>query len=249
MTVELHGTVALITGGAKRVGRAIVLELARGGCDVAIHYRRSRTEAEELAAQVVDMGRRAVIVGGDLNDPASWPAIIRELIDRLNRLDVLVNNASAFLTGQPDSVNGFDHGRWESMLRTNVVAPMALSHHARPYLEACGQGKIVNLCDIAADRPWPEHLAYCTSKAALSALTKGLARALAPGIQVNGVAPGIAVFPDEYSAEKRRSLVRRVPLRREGTPEEVARLVRFLVESSHYVTGQIIRIDGGRSLV
>ena len=247
--MKLDDTVALVTGGAKRVGRAIALELARAGCHVAIHYRRSRSEAEQLAAEVVGMGRKAVTIAGDLNDPASWPAIIRRTVDGLHRLDILVNNASAFLADRPDSIDAFDRQRWESMLRTNVVAPMALSHHAHPYLQAHGNGKIVNLCDISADRPWSEYLAYCTSKAALTALTKALARALAPAIQVNGVAPGIAVFPVEYSAEKRRRLTGLVPLGREGTPEEVARLVRFLVESGDYITGQIIPIDGGRSLV
>ena len=110
-------------------------------------------------------------------------------------------------------------------------------------------GKVVNICDIAAERPWSDHLAYCASKAGLVAATKALARALAPDIQVNGVAPGIAIFPDSYSDDLRRRLVSRVPLARPGTPEEVAVLVRFLVESADYITGQIIPIDGGRSLV
>jgi pteridine reductase len=126
---------------------------------------------------------------------------------------------------------------------------MALCHHARRFLAAQDGGQIVNLCDVSADRPWPEHLAYCASKAALGALTKALARALAPRIQVNGVAPGIAVFPEEYAQQLRRELTDRVPLGRAGTPEEVAKLVRFLVESGDYITGQIIAIDGGRGLV
>jgi len=246
--VKLEGTVALITGGAKRVGRAVVLELARAGCDVAVHYHHSRAEAEQVAADVVGLGRRAVTIPGDLGDPSSWPAIIRQTVDALNRLDVLVNNASVFLTGQPDTIDVFDHRQWESILRINLVAPMALSHHARPHLEAHGGGRIINLCDIVADRPWPEHLAYGASKAALVALTKGLAQTLAPTIQVNGVAPGIAVFPDGYPDRLRRELISRIPLRREGTPQEVACLVRFLVEGSDYITGQIIAIDGGRSL-
>ncbi len=247
--MNLDGTVALVTGGAKRVGRAIVLELARTGCNVAIHYRHSSCEAQGLVAEVTGMGRRAVAVCGDLNDPADWPAIIRQTIDGLERLDVLVNNASAFLTGGPDSIEAFSPSRWESMLRTNLVAPMALCHYARPYLEANGAGKIINLCDICADRPWAKHLGYCASKAGLVSLTKGLARSLAPRVQVNGVAPGIAVFPEAYPDELRRKLIGEVPLGRAGSPEEVARLVRFLVEEGDYITGQIIPIDGGRSLV
>jgi pteridine reductase len=254
--MQLSGRVALITGGAKRVGRAIVLELARAGCDVAIHYRHSRPEAERLAEELSGMGRRSVLLSGDLANPATWPVVVQDTVEHLQHLDILVNNASVFLTGRgvtglsrPDTVEGFSHEQWELILRTNLVAPMALCHHARPYLEARGAGKIVNLCDIAADRPYAQHIAYGASKAALAALTKALALALAPAIQVNGVAPGIAIFPDEYSEEERRKLTRKVPLGRAGTPEEVARLVRFLVETGDYITGQIIPIDGGRSLL
>ncbi len=247
--MKLDGTVALVTGGAKRVGRAIVLELARAGCDVAIHYRDSCAEAQQLEACVFDMGRRAVTVSGDLQEPANWPLIIGQTVEGLGRLDVLVNNASVFLTDNPDSIEAFDAGQWESLLRTNLVAPMALCHHAQPYLDAHGGGKIINLCDISADRPWPEHLGYCVSKAALVALTRGLARALAPRVQVNGVAPGLAIFPEAYKEDIRRNLTDQVPLGRPGTPEEVARLVRFLAEAGDYITGQVIPIDGGRSLV
>ena len=254
--MKLDGSVALITGGARRVGRAIVLELSPAGCNVAIHFRESRREAEQLASQVTAMGRRAVTVHAELNDPQSWPETITQTVDHLGRLDILVNNAAVFLPQRgearpdaADTIDGFDQDQWESVLRTNLVAPMALCHHARCFLEAHDGGRIVNLCDISADRPWPEHLAYCASKAALGALTKALARALAPRIQVNGVAPGIAVFPEEYAEQRRRELTDRVPLGRPGMPEEVARLVRFLVESGDYITGQIIAIDGGRGLV
>ena len=267
--MNLSGSVALITGGAKRVGRAIALELARGGSDVGVHYRHSLPEAEEVVAQITQMGRRAVAVEGDLSDPASWPRIVQSTIDGLGRLDILINNASMFLpnpdapgdslvgdtpssrrsANPPDSLEDFDPKLWDRMLRTNLTAPVALCHHCRRYLAASGMGKVVNLCDIAAERPWSDHLAYCTSKAGLVAATKALARTLAPDIQVNGVAPGIAVFPDAYSDDLRHRLVSRVPLARPGTPEEVAVLVRFLVESADYITGQIIPIDGGRSLV
>jgi len=247
--MNLLGSVALITGGAKRVGHAIALELARGGCDAGIHYRRSRVEAEEVVAQITQMGRRALAVEGDLSDPASWPRIVQSTVDGLGRLDILINNASMFLPGGLDSLEDFDTTLWDRMLRTNLTAPVALCHHCRRYLAASGTGKVVNICDIAAERPWANHLAYCASKAGLVAATKALARALAPDIQVNGVAPGIAVFPDSYSDDLRRRLVSRVPLARPGTPEEVAVLVRFLVESADYITGQIIPIDGGRSLV
>jgi pteridine reductase len=247
--MQLSGTVALVTGGAKRVGRAIALELARGGCDVAVHYRRSQADAEAVVALANGSGRRAITVDGDLTDPAAWPRIVQRTVDGLGRLDILVNNASMFLPDGADSLEQFDSVVWDEMLRTNLTAPVGLCHHARRHLAANGMGKVVNVCDIAADRPWPDHLAYCASKAGLVAVTKALARALAPEVQVNGVAPGIAVFPDAYSDELRRELVDRVPLSRPGTPEEVALLVRFLVESADYITGQIVPIDGGRSLL
>lgn len=251
----LSGKVALVTGGAKRVGRAIALELARAGCDLAVHYRSSHIEAEETAATVTGLRCRAVLVQGDLNDATAWPAIVERAVTRLGRLDILVNNASHFEptvviraeTGVASDGN-FDSAEWDRMLRVNTVAPAALAHYARPHLSAHGSGRIINLCDISADRPWPGYLAYCASKAALLSLTKSLARAFAPTITVNGVSPGIAVFPDEYPAALREKLVARVPLAREGTPEEIARLVRFLVESGDYITGQIISIDGGRSI-
>ncbi len=247
--MALDGTVALITGGARRVGGAIAWELANAGCDVAIHYHTSGDEARSLAARITDMGRDAVTIAGDLNDPDSWLQVVRQAVEALGRLDILVNNAAVFSDGDTDSVGKFDPNHWEAMLRVNLIAPMALCHHASPYLQAHGNGSIVNLCDVHAERAWPNHLAYSASKAALASLTKGLARALAPHVRVNGVAPGIAAFPEHYDAARRRRLTQQVPLQREGSPEEVAHLVRFLVEHGNYLTGEIVAIDGGRSLV
>lgn len=240
--------VALITGGAKRVGRAIALELARAGCHLMIHYHRSTKEAQSLAKEIQSMGRQAEIVQGDLEDESHWPMIVKATLDRFSRLDILVNNASLFRLDQADTLDGFDLVAWEKMFRVNLFAPAGLCHHASTALAAEGGGCIINLSDIAATRPWPSHLSYSCSKAALSALTKGLARALAPKVRVLGVAPGIAVFPDDYTPDTRQGLLSRVPLGREGTPEEVAFLVRFLAESGDYLTGQIVPIDGGRSL-
>ncbi len=247
--MTLDGTAALVTGGAKRVGRAVVLELARAGCDVAIHYRRSRVEAEELAGSVGELGRKAITVGGDLSEPANWERIVSEAVAGLGRLDALINNASSFLMGRPDTLEAFEIDTWDAMLRLNLTAPVALCHHAADHLKRTGRGRVVNLLDISVDRPWPSHLAYCASKAGLAAMTKALARAMAPEVCVYGVAPGIAVFPEEYSAELRASLTDPVPAGRAGTPEEVAHLVRFLVDSADYITGETVRIDGGRHLV
>ncbi len=243
------GLAALVTGGAKRVGRAIALELAAGGFDVVVHYERSETEAHETARDIASMGRRSAVVRGDLADPGAWGGVIEQTVAAMGRLDVLINNASVFLGETDDTLQAFDAEAWARIHRVNVTAPTALCHYAEMFLRASGRGCVVNLCDIAAERPWPAHLAYCTSKAALVAVTRALAGALAPDVRVNGVAPGIAVFPDEYDEKLRERLVSRVPLAREGTPQEVARLVRYLVTDGAYITGQIIPIDGGRSVV
>lgn len=247
--MNLEGMVVLITGAARRVGRAVALELSGGGCDVAIHYRSSKDDAEALVETLRQFGRRAIAIQGDLTDSGQRSKIVEQTVETLGSLDILVNNASVFLTEQPDTIDDFDANLWEEMLRINLIAPAGLVHDAKPHLQARGVGRIINLCDIAADRPYPEHLAYCCAKAGLVALTKALARALAPSIIVNGVSPGIAVFPESYDDQRRESLVARVPLRRAGTPEDIAKAVRFLAESGDYMTGQIINVDGGRSCV
>ncbi len=247
--MTLAGRVALVTGGAKRIGRAIALELARAGCDVAIQYRESETEAWAIAVEIRRLGRRCSLHFADFDDRRSTAALVEGVVGEMGCLGILVNNAAVFRISGGDSLEAFDTDRWERMLRINLIAPAALAHYAAPHLRAGGQGRIVNLCDISADRPWPEHLAYCASKAALVNLTKSLALALAPGVQVNGVAPGIGEFPGSYTQEVRDRLVSRVPAGRPGSPAEMARVVRFLAEDADYVTGQIVMVDGGRSLV
>lgn len=239
---------ALVTGGAKRVGRTIALALARAGCDVAIHFHHSGDAARDTAEAVKSIGRRAATVQGDLADESTWPRIVEEAVAVLGSLDVLINNASVFPIDAEDTLGGFDASRWERIQRINLTAPTALCHYAESHLRRTGRGCIVNLCDIAAERPWPDHLSYCVSKASLVAVTKALARTLAPDVRVNGVAPGIAIFPEEYDAELRDRLLSRVPLGRAGTPEDIAKLVRYLVVEGDYITGQIIPCDGGRSL-
>ena len=240
-----NGSVALVTGAAKRVGRAIALALADAGCDLAIHYHTSQLEAAELANTLSAAGRRAITVPGDLANPSSPPAIVEQVRRQLGRLDVLINNA-AFFT--PDPAGGFAGEHWQHMMQVNAIAPAALIEAAADLLAASGQGKVVNLCDICAERPWRDYLAYGASKAALVSLTRAYARRLAPRVQVNGVSPGLAAFPAGYPDDLRRRLVAKVPLQREGSPEDIARTVRFLVEHGHYITGQIINVDGGRSI-
>lgn len=244
--MKLTGTVALVTGGAVRVGQAIAVELARAGCDVGLHYHQSQEEARSAAEQIGALGRRCELIAADLTSAEAPRAIVTRVVETLGGLNVLVNNASVF---EPMRIEDFEFDRWERTFRLNLAAPAALCHFAQPHLLAGPAGKIVNVCDISADRPWSSHVAYCASKAGLVCLTRSLARSLAPKVQVNGVSPGIAAFPDDFDEALRAKLTARVPLGRAGSPDDVARTVRFLVEHGDYITGQIVNVDGGRSVV
>lgn len=240
------GATALVTGAGKRVGRAIALELADAGCSVAVHYRSSADEAAQVVQLIEAAGRKAFAVQADLEEPEAPRRIVAETIGRLGRLDILVNNASIF---DREDVAAWDDAHWERTMRLNVIAPAMLARAAVEPLRRAGTGRIVNIADILADRPIRGFGAYCASKAALVSMTKSLARELAPAITVNAVSPGIAEFPEDYDQALRDKLVARVPLQRAGSPREVAQVVRFLVTTGDYVTGQVIAIDGGRSIV
>ncbi|MHC5108766.1 MAG: SDR family NAD(P)-dependent oxidoreductase [Planctomycetota bacterium] len=245
--MNLTDQVALVTGAGRRVGRAISLELARAGCSVAVHFHTAREEADSLVREIRELGRQAVAIGADLTDPLSWSSLIRQTTDTMGGLGVLVNNASRFSAPGEDELADFDGHRWAEMLQINLTAPVGLVHHAAPWLRR-SRGRVVNLLDASLDTPWRGHLSYSASKAGLATMTRALARVLAPEVQVFGVSPGIAIFPEEFNEETRSRLVERVPLQREGGPQAVAVMVRALLEHGDYVTGEIIRVDGGRFL-
>ncbi|HEY8666416.1 MAG TPA: SDR family oxidoreductase [Tepidisphaeraceae bacterium] len=240
--------VALVTGGAKRVGRAIVERLAAGGFDVAFTYLRSGEEAKALVGALKRKKHTALAIQADLLDPERASQKIHDgVIDRFGRLDVLVNSASLYEAGGLGKASAAQAQRLWSI---HVAAPMLLCQRFERTLRE-RRGHVVNMVDLLAERPWPEYLAYCASKAGLWNLTLGLARALAPEVTVNGIAPGVVEWPAGYPKEERERYLRRVPLGRAGTPEDVAELVHFLVtagEGGSYITGQIIRLDGGRSI-
>lgn len=240
--------VALVTGAAKRVGRATALELAGAGFDIALHYHTSTEAAKATAEDIRSRGRRVALVQADLSDNEQREGVVEEAVRALGRLDVLVNNASMFETEGADTLDTFDADLWRKMFEVNLLGPVDLCHRAAPHLRA-SDGVIVNFLDIAVERPWPSHLAYVCSKGALATATRAMAKALAPDVRVCGVAPGIAEFPESYDEETRERLIRQVPLGRSGCPEEMAKAVRFLVESGSYVTGHVLSVDGGRSVV
>ncbi len=243
--MKLEGKVALITGGARRIGRAITLELARHGCDVAVHYNTATKDAEETAELVRELGRRTVVLSCDFTDPSAAAELPKQAADALGGLNILINNAATFESMNLDT---FAVARWRETLAVNLTAPMVLAHSAYPLLCANAPGHIVNLVDIAADRPWPDRLAYCASKAGLVNLTRSLAKAMAPSVHVNAVAPGAALFPEDYDKNQIKAITRRIPTLRGGTPEDVASAVRFLIADGSYITGEVLGVDGGRSI-
>jgi pteridine reductase len=236
---------ALVTGAAKRVGREIALELARSGFDVAITYLSSEDEARQVLAEIQSLGRRSLMIRADLTHPESGVAAVHGTFTQIfSRLDVLVNSASTWLPGKlPETTP-------EMIRKVNAIhveTPLLLCQRFEHMLRAA-RGHVVNMCDLLGERPWPEYLAYCASKAGLINLTMGLARSLAPEVTVNGIAPGVVEWPEDYPDQEKQKYLKRVPLARPGTSGDVARLVRFLVTEGTYITGQIIRLDGGRSV-
>ena len=238
--MELKGKVALVTGGARRVGRAIALALGRAGADVTVHFNRSAGEAEATADEIRALGARADTVQADLVDPAAIEAMFATVGDKFGRLDVLVNNAAVFERTPLESLTA---EQWDSQMAVNARAP-ALCIARAIGLMADG-GSIVNITDASASRPWGGFGAYCASKAALAALTKSAAKALAGrNVRVNAVAPGVVQWDDAATADQRRAVLDQVPLRRAGAAEDVAAAVVFLA-ASDYITGQVLRVDGG----
>jgi pteridine reductase len=239
------GKVALITGGAKRVGRAVALGLAELGYDVAFTYLSSEAEARGVVAEIEALGRRGVMIRADLTRPAeAVDEVHRAVAGEFGRLDVLVNSASWYAKADLRETTP------EIVQRLNAIhveSPLLLCQRFESMLRGA-RGHVVNMVDLLAERPWPAYLAYCASKAGLWNLTLGLARELAPEVTVNGIAPGVVEWPEDYPEAEREKYLKRVPLGRAGTAEDVANVVRFLVTGGTYVTGQIIRLDGGRSV-
>lgn len=238
--------VVLVTGAARRVGRVIARTLHQAGHDVALHFRNSADEAAQLAAELESRRERStLLVPADLADIAALPKIILRVVQHFGRLDGLVNNASAFF---PTPLSEASEAQWDALFASNAKAPFFLSQAAAPHLRVAG-GAIVNLLDIYAQRPLARHTLYCMAKAANAMLVLSLARELGPEIRVNGVAPGAVLWPESgKTVVEQQELIGKSALRRAGTPEEVAGAVLYLLRDATFVTGQILNVDGGRTL-
>ncbi len=238
----LLGRTALVTGGAKRIGKAIALALAHAGADVAITYRGSASEARDTEQTLSALGVRARAIPCDVRDEASVNPALEAALQHLGRLDLLVNNAGAFETIPLERITV---PQWDAMFETNTRGPFLVAKAAHPALQQA-QGRIINIGSLGGIHPWSTHAHYCTSKAALHMLSQTMAKAWAPHISVNCVAPGMIVTgqPDPaYDA-----FAAKTPMQRNGTPDDVAAAVLFFATAPHFITGQLLAVDGGLGL-
>ena len=243
---NLKGTVALVTGAARRIGAAIVTRLHANGARVAIHYRGSADEAEALSGRLNDIRRdSAATFQADLLQTDRLPDLVAQVVDWGARLDFLVNNASTFY---PTPVGTITESEWTDLIGSNLKAPLFLSQAAAPALKK-SSGAIINLVDIHSQRPLRNHPVYGPAKAGLAMLTRALAKDLAPEIRVNGISPGAILWPEDgLSDASQQAILQQVPLQRAGDPDDIAGCVLYLLRDANYITGQIIAVDGGRSI-
>ena len=238
----LAGKTALVTGAAKRIGRAIALALAESGANVAITYLGSQQEAEATVRSLAEYDVDALAVRCDLRDPESIEQTVISVIEEFGHLDVLVNNAGLF---QSEALEKISVEQWDAMFATNTRAPFLMAKAAYPHLRAAG-GRIINVGSLGGLHPWATHAHYCTSKAALHMLSKTMAKAWAPEISVNCIAPGMIVQGEVDEAYEH--FARKTPMQRNGTAEDVAAAARFFATAPHFITGQLLAVDGGLGL-
>jgi pteridine reductase len=241
--MQAAGKIALVTGAARRVGKAIALALADRGAHVVITYNTSGVEALATLQEIEARGVQGMALQGNITRSGDVDVIVEEVIKRFDRIDILVNNASNYYKTPFETLN---EGQWDDLVGTNLKGTFLVSKRVGDEMLKAGLGKIINLADWAGLRPYKDYIPYCVAKAGVIALTKALAKTLAPHIQVNAVAPGPVMLPEDFSDNLRQAVVRATPLKRIGTPEDIARTVLFLVEGSDFITGAIIPVDGGR---
>ena len=239
---NLHHRTALVTGAAKRIGRSLALGLAGAGADVAITYNGSMAEAQETVEALQQLNVSAMAVACDVRNIDSVQAAVAAVVERFGGLDILVNNAGTFETAVLQSIT---LAQWDKMFETNTRGPFLMAQAAYPHLREA-QGRIINIGSLGGMHPWPTHAHYCTSKAALHMLTQTMAKAFAPEISVNCVAPGMVVNGEVDPAYEH--FANKTPMQRNGTPNDVAEVVLFFARGPHFITGQILGVDGGLGL-
>lgn len=241
---NLEHKVALVTGAAKRLGKALALALARAGADVAITYLRSKREAEETLEQIKALGVQALAVRCDVTDQSSVRRAVKSVVKRFGGIDILVNNAGNYETVEFDQLT---LKQWDAIFASNVRGPFLVSQECLKYLRK-REGKIIHMGSLGGLRAWATHAHYCSSKAALHMLTKAMAKALAPEVAVNCVAPGMIDLGDRNAAAFMRRMAKQTSMQRNGTGEDIAAAVLFFATAPHFITGQILCVDGGLGL-
>jgi|SRR5271166_824993 len=247
MTINGHvlsGKTVLVTGAAKRLGRAIALAAAEEGASVAITYLSSAHEARAVVSELARHNVDALAVRCDVTDEKSVREMVKEVARELNGIDVLVNNAANYETAEFDKIT---LSQWDAMFASNTRGPFLVSREALPYLRK-RRGRIVHMGSLGGLRPWAEHAHYCSSKAALHMLTKVMAKALAPEIAVNAVAPGMIELGEKSAAAFMKKTAKQTPMQRNGTAADIAAAVMFFTASPHFITGQVLAVDGGLGL-
>jgi len=240
----LAGKTILVTGAAKRLGRAIALAAAGNGANVAITYHESEREARALVGELARHGVEALAVRCDVTDEKSVREMVKEVVGDLGRIDVLVNNAANYETVEFDKLTV---AQWDAIFASNVRGPFLVSREALPHLRK-RRGRIINMGSLGGLRPWATHAHYCSSKAAVHMLTKVMAKALAPEIAVNAVAPGMIDLGEKSAASFMRKMAEQTPVRRNGTAAEIAAAVMFFAAAPQFITGQVLAVDGGLGL-
>ncbi|MDH5632541.1 MAG: pteridine reductase [Gammaproteobacteria bacterium] len=245
--ISLAGKVALISGGARRIGAEVSRRLHAEGMNLVIHYHSSEKDAHELQRELLEKRADSVmLVQGDILNVAKLRNLVQETVSEFKRIDVLLNNASTFY---PTPIDEADEKQWDDLLGTNLKAPFFLAQAAAPHLRK-SRGCIINMADIHGDRPLKHHPIYSIAKAGTMMLTKSLARELGPEIRVNGIAPGAIMWPENDMDEMaKQRIISRTPLKASGNPDDIARTVLFLVKDAPFVTGHVIPVCGGRSVM
>ncbi|MBI2885189.1 MAG: SDR family oxidoreductase [Candidatus Omnitrophica bacterium] len=243
--MTLRGRVALVTGGGVRIGRAVAIALAKRGADVVISYRSSRAEAETTATELRALGSRAEAIRADVSNDADVRRLMQRIQRRYRRVDVLVNNAARF---ERTPFSALTPRQWDAHISANLTGPFLCALHASRLMQRRGEGKIINIADWAGERPYRNYLPYCVSKAGVLGLTKALAAELAPAIQVIAISPGPMLPPPGMTAALQARVVRSLPLRRWGQPDDIANAVVFAIEGTDFITGATITVDGGRTI-
>jgi NAD(P)-dependent dehydrogenase (short-subunit alcohol dehydrogenase family) len=241
----LQGQVVLVTGSARRLGRAIALTLGRAGASVVVNYHRSRAQALRTAREIEALGVEASVLRADVSRSALVRAMFRAVEKRFHRLDILVNNAGVFFPGKWDQLTERD---WDRALGINLKGTFFCAQAAARIMQRQKRGCIINISSLGGLEAWPSYAHYCASKAAVIMLTRCLARALAPHIRVNSVAPGTILIPGEEGSRVPENVIRTTPLQKAGRPEDVAEMVLYLATHGQFITGQVLAVDGGKSI-